>query len=331
MSNSSPGRVDVGQRIDAVRAALGEQGIDLQLRGDVARLRIDGIDVERRWRWDPQDEDRRAREETRPDGGWLLLADRVSPARAAVARARGDWFADSLGRAYVRAPGVVIDVRDRRGGVARPDGQKPTPERRTVAQNPMSPRRAQVVCCLLEEPALVSAGLRTIAAQSGVSVGIAQQVLNDLDARRFVLHGGTALNRVNELLDQWTAAFPTGLGPRLELGRFTGDAMQLGAWIAAGHVVYLSGEAASDDLQGTDATLYVATFDMKAAIASRWSPRGEPNIIVRQQFWSDAGREPGVYDAPLPLRLADLLVTDDPRLRLAARPLREELLDRHRR
>jgi len=231
---------------------------------------------------------------------------------------------------------VVIDVRDRPGNVDRPVGPESTQERlsrsRVRAQNSMSPKRAQVVCCLLEEPSLVGAGLRTIAVRSGVSVGVAQQVVNDLNTRRFVRHGGAGLNRVDELLDQWTAAFPTSLGPRLEIGRFSGDAVQLGAWIAAGHVIYLSGEAASDDLHGTDATLYVAAFDMKAAISSRWSRTGERlNITVRQQFWSDAGREPGVYDALLPLRLADLLVTDDPRLRLAARPLREEIVDRHHR
>lgn len=334
-SPSDSDRSDLRQRLEAVRSALGRQGIDLRLDGDIANLRIDGVELERRWRWVTPSHSQRGPDWARSDGGWLLLADRVSPSRADAARARGDWFADTLGRVHIRAPGVVIDVRDRPVSVGRPVGPESRQDRLYVsparAHNAMSPKRAQVVCCLLDEPALVSAGLRTIAARSGVSIGVVQQVLNDLDARHYLRHGGTSLNRVDELLDQWTAAFSSGLGSRLEIARFSGDAVQLGAWVNAGHVVYLSGEAASDELHGTDATIYVAEFDTRAAIASRWSRKGDrPNIIVRQQFWSDVDREPGVYNALLPLRLADLLVTDEPRLRLAARPLREEILDRHR-
>ncbi|NYD85909.1 type IV toxin-antitoxin system AbiEi family antitoxin [Cellulomonas oligotrophica] len=313
-------------RLDGVRSALRRYGVELEVHGDLATLRVDDALLERRWRWVEQHAEP---DQDGTDGDrWLLLADRIPPARAASARDRGDWYADTAGRAFVRARGVLVDIRDRSGPAARP--RRPGAPR--AALNPMSPKRAQVVCMMLEEPGLVSASIRTIAERSGVSVGIVQQVLADLGERRFLLHGRTALNRVAELLDQWTAAFASGLGAHLELGRFSGDAQHLGPWSTDGRAVYVSGEAASDELRGPDATFYVAQLDMSAVIASRWRPDGSnPNIVVRRQFWLDPRREAGVHDAPATLRLADLLITDDPRHRLASVPLREMILDRHAR
>jgi len=302
-----------------------DYGLDIAFRGDVAVLSFDGVELQRTWKWVSSHTSTSELDWPWPTGR-LLLAERISPTQAKVARKRGDWYADAAGRVHVRAPGVFIDVRDRPAAVKRSDTVG------SVSRNPMSPSRAQVVCLLLDRPALIGEPVRSIAGQSGVSAGVAQQVLSDLEARRFLRHGRTRLNRVDELLDQWSAAFGSGLGPRLELGRFRGDAVQLGGWLKRNHVVYLSGEAASDELHGTDATIYVAELDRTAVIASRWEPNGErPNIIVRRQFWSDPGREAGVHLALLPLQLADLLVRDDPRLRLAARSLREQILDLHAR
>lgn len=332
---------ETDSRLSAIRGVLRAHNIELELRDDVAILSVDGTRLERPWRLaGPRDPDTDARQ-----GGQLLLADRMPPARAAVARAHGDWYVDATGRIYVRAPGVLVDVHDSPALTARKVGRSPS-SRRLLEQdprndrfstsgpsssNPMSPRRAQVVCLLLDEPRLTSASLRTLAERAGVSVGIAQQVMSDLETRRFLRHGREGLNRVDELLDQWAAAFGNGLGAKLELGRFSGDP-GLGAWLRAGQSVHRSGEAASPELQGGDVTIYVERLDMHAVVGSRWNPRGErPNIVVRQRFWSEPPRVPDIYEALLPLRLADLLVTDDPRHRVAARPLREEILERHAR
>ncbi|MFS0704711.1 type IV toxin-antitoxin system AbiEi family antitoxin [Cellulomonas sp. 179-A 9B4 NHS] len=319
-------REDVDERVSAIREALRARGIGLTLSGDTAVLDIDGMRVERPWQLTEA-------REPRGDllqGGWLLLADRMPPARAEAARARGDWYADRSGRAYVRAPGVLVDIGDQ-------DARRPRRSNRSAAsghhvvQNPMSPSRAQVVCLLLDDPRLASASLRTLAERSGVSVGIAQQVMSDLEARRFLRHGREGLNRVDELLDQWAGVFGNGLGPKLELGRFSGDP-RLDAWLSRGQSVYRSGEAASPELHGADVTIYVERLDLQAVMASRWNPSGDRlNIVVRRKFWGGSAPVPDLYDALLPLRLADLLITDDPRHRLAARPLREELLRRHAR
>lgn len=325
-ATSDSSHEDGHARLAAIRDVLRARGIGLELRGDIAVLSIDGMRLERPWR---MTEPRGPHDDPR-EGGWLVLASRMSPARAAVARARGDWYADPSGRIYVRAPGVLIDVYDRSPRATQQVGRSVS-RGRFVVQNPMSPSRAQVVCLLLDEPALLATSLRTLAARSGVSVGVVQQVMSDLESRRFLRHGGEKLNRVDELLDQWAGAFGNGLGPKLELGRFSGSP-GLGSWLDLGHPVYWSGEASSPELHGSDVTIYVEHLDMQAVMASRWNPRGDrANIVVRRQFWSEPPRPPDVYEALLPLRMADLLVTDEPRHRLAARPLREEILERHAR
>lgn len=317
-------RADVDERLSTIRAALRARGIELTLSGDIAILDIDGMRVERPW----QLTEAQGQRDDLPQGGRLLLADRMPPARAEAARARGDWYADPSGRVYVRAPGVLVDVGDQ--DARRPRrSDRSAASGRHVVQNPMSPSRAQVVCLLLDDPRLASASLRTLAERSGVSVGIAQQVMSDLEARRFLRHGREGLNRVDELLDQWAGVFGNGLGPKLELGRFSGDP-RLDAWLSRGQSVYVSGEAASSELHGSDVTVYVERLDLHAVMASRWKPSGDRlNIVVRRKFWAGSPPVPDLYDALLPLRLADLLITDDPRHRLAARPLREELLRRH--
>jgi hypothetical protein len=322
---SASDHADVDERLSAVRAVLSAHDIGLEVEGDVAVLSINGARLTRPWRLtEPH-----ATHGDPSQGGWFLLADRMSPARAAAARAHDNWYADPSGRIYVRAPGVLIDVHDRTVPSARRGGLSASGP--AAVQNPMSPSRAQVVCLLLDDPGLVHASLRTIAERSGASLGVVQQVMSDLEARRFLRHGRERLNRVDELLDQWAGAFASSLGPKLELGRFTG-APRLDAWLTAGQPVYRSGEASSPELQGDDVTIYVDDLDMRAVLASLWSPGGDrPNIVVRRRFWSEPTRVPDVYEALLPLRLADLLVTDDPRHRAAARPLREEILERHTR
>lgn len=318
---------DLRVRLDAVSAAQRANGIDLAFQGDVATIATGGMSTELPWRW--LDRATLARGQLN-DGnlGLLNLADRFPPSAVAVARERGIWFADTTGLISVRAPGLVLEVRNRPSAIN---------DRTSIlshrALNPMSPSRAQVVCCLLAWPELVNLGLRTIATASGVSVGVAQQVMADLEARRFLLHGRARLNRVDELLDQWTSAFGVGLGKRLQLGTFAGNPTPA-AWLSIGNDVYISGETASDELQGTDLTMYVERLDRRAVIASRWTPSTDhPNITVRRKFWSELELGPGdgrILVAPLPLQLADLLVTDDPRHKLAAVRLREQVLDLHR-
>jgi hypothetical protein len=320
--------------IEAIVRAVRERGVELNLAHETAELTIDGIRLQRPWVYRPQrPRFSDATDEQRLDG-MLLLADRLSRADADEARRRGAWFADAAGRLYVRAPGVLVDLEVPASVKQAHDAGRRSPK----ATNLMSPRRAQVVFCLLAWPAMTPAPVRTLARTAGVSIGLTQQVLAALAADRFLTVGNERLIHVGELLDQWASAYRLGLARRLELGRFAG-APHAQAWAEAGHVVYVGGEAAvPDQLHGGDLTLYVPALDTRAVAASGWrrsEPGTEANVVVRRQFWIEPDHgdtlDGAVRRAPLPLVFADLVASGEPRQQEVAHQMREQIVGLHAR
>jgi hypothetical protein len=236
-------------------------------------------------------------------------------------RRSGVQYLDAAGNAWIEFGDVFIDVRGR----PRPDGAAP---RTRVAANLFSTGRAQVVFALLAWPHLWEASQRDISKAAGVSVG---QVNDTLKLLRDAGYGPDGARPGHaHLLDLWAAAFPTGLAHRLTLATYRGEIGR--AKVDADGQVFISGEAAATDLlRPTSLTIYVADLDPRLPVVNRWRSDGEPNIVVRRKFWN----APGVPDtapadaeaAPWPLVYADLLASDDPRARSAAKEWR----DRHAR
>lgn len=263
----------------------------------------------------------------------LLLADGpISDSAAREARERGDWYLDTQGNAYVRAPGVLVDVRGRRAGRSSP--QSPGSDR-ARGTNLMSARRAQVIFALLTWPELLHAPLRFLAGSAGVSVSMAHNARTALEEERYLVPGADGLDRRDVLVDQWANAFPLGLGKAIELGRFVGDP-DPGAWREKGDAVYVSGEQAAGMLRAGGLTLYVPALDTDTLWRSRWrraAPDESPNILVRRTFWTppwpDSDRDPdgrpSLGTAPPLLVYADLLASHEPRQREAADVLRGEI------
>ena len=328
--------VDAG--LAEVRHALEREGIRLRLRGADAIIQIDDEALACRWVWWRD----RGRSGAQSFGvaseleRVLLLGDRIPAAVAERARARGDWYADAQGNAYIRAPGVRIDIRGRRP--ATPIGLNARP--RSVREtNLMSGRRAQVVFTLLSWPELLEAPIRYLADAAGVSVSSAHSARMALQEERYILPGVRRIDRWDELLNRWADAFPLGMARTLELGRFVGEPDPI-AWLDAEHAVCVSGENAISRLRGPSLTMYVSELDKRAVVQSRWrrtSSEGEPaNIILRRKFWKAPwGKEdvihphagPRVSVAPPLLVYADLLASRDPRQREVAHDMRRDLLE----
>lgn len=232
-------------------------------------------------------------------------------------RRAGVQYLDAAGNAWIEFGDVFIDVRGR----PRLDGAAPATR---VAGNLFSTGRAQVVFALLAWPHLWQASQRDISKAAGVSVGQVNATLKLLRDARYGVGGvrpGAA-----DLLDLWAAAFPTGLAHRLTLATYRGEIGR--AKIDADGQVFVSGEgAATDLLRPTSLTIYVADLDPGLPVVNRWRSDGEPNIVVRRKFWT----APGLADtapadielAPWPLVYADLLASEDPRVRSTASEWRD--------
>lgn len=309
--------------IDNVARALRGHDIDLRIDGDRARLIVDGHDLERAWRHG----DDAARGPQRPGELVLVLGGRLTPKAIATARKRGDWYADARGNAYVRAPGIRIDIRGQ-----RPSEQPSVRRMANHATNLMSPRRAQVIFCLLQWPELIRASTRQVAEVAGVSTSIVHTTRLALEEEGHLYPQAGQIDRREELLDRWAEAFPLGLGRSLTLGSFVGEPHPQ-AWVDAERFVYVSGESAVNDLRATSLTIYVPEINPRAIAASRWrrpTQDEEPTIFVRRRFWTEptwSGEldQDGIIKTPMLLIYADLLSSRDARQREAAMSLREML------
>lgn len=251
----------------------------------------------------------------------LVLGPHVSARSSAAFRSAGVNFFDAAGNAFVRLPGILIDVRGRR------DTQQPGTRSTVRPANLFSTKRAQVIFCLISWPELLDAPIRVIAQHARVSVGMAQGTIELLRYAGYLDRwpSPSSLRRLPDLIDRWTSAFPLGLGSPTRAKSFLGD-LDCPLQIADGVVAYLSGEAAVNDLHGTTITVYVDEWSPPFARLNGWRSDRDPNILVRQVFWSDPGQQPGrqaIQKAPPLLVYADLLAGGEGRQRDAARSTRE--------
>ena len=244
----------------------------------------------------------------------LVFTTFASPRTTEGFRRLGVQYLDTAGNAWVRFGDVLIDVRGR-----------PRPERTTrparLSGNLFSTGRAQVTFALIAWPRLWDAPQRDLARAAGVSLGQAHNTLRLLAEAGY--EGERPRRGQTELLDLWAAAFPTGLSQRLTIARYRGDVEQFKT-SQSKDVVWLSGEqAVTDVLRPTSMTLYVRELDPRLAVVNRWRSDGESNIVVRRKFWNapEDGSAPqaGVHRAPWPLVYADLLASDDARVRGVAK------------
>ncbi|GIE27837.1 hypothetical protein Ait01nite_008820 [Actinoplanes italicus] len=257
----------------------------------------------------------------------LVIGDRITRRSAEAFREANIQFVDAAGNAFVAFDGVFVDVRGRVDPVAH-DRDNRSLVAGVQEPNLFSRSRAQVIMALLAWPELIGGQRREIAAVAGTSLGQTHDVLKHLTAAGYLSGSSKKPARFGELLDLWTAAYSTGLGPRLHLARFSGDP---GRPMTTEQPAYLSGESADgvDIARPATLTVYLSSWDPKLAIVNRWStnPDRVPNVFVRRKFWvsprpSDEDVTAGPQNAPWPLIYADLMAAGDPRLTEVAKTWR---------
>jgi hypothetical protein len=261
----------------------------------------------------------------------LIIGDRITRRSAAAFRDAGIQFVDTLGNAFITFGNVLVDVQGRTEPIAQVPESSHRVARPQHPANIFSPRRSQVILALLTWPELSTAKVREIANAAGVSVGQAHDTLAQLEQAGFLMPASRRLDRTDKLLDYWTAAYPTGLGRRLEIAKYHGDPSRPIRRPHADQPIYLSSESAegTDVARPATSTVYLDTLDPKLPIMNRWSssPDRAPNVFVRQKFWISPRPQEEIpsangQNAPWPLVYADLVATGDARLGEVARAWR---------
>lgn len=245
----------------------------------------------------------------------ILVFTTFISARTGDAFRRADvQYLDTAGNAWIRFGDVLVDVRGR----PRPDRGDQAPSQ--AAGNLFSAGRAQVTFALLAWPQLWQAPRRDLARAAQVSVGQAHNTLSLLAEAGYT--GEHERLGQPGLLDLWAAAFATGLAKRLALGAWRGD-IGHPKKVNADDPMFLSGESAVTDLlRPATLTLYGDDLDPRLPVVNKWRSDGPANIFLRRKFWrapdNSDGPLTGWRNAPWPLVYADLLTSDDPRVRSVA-------------
>jgi len=279
-----------------------------------------------------------------PDCKGMLVTDYVNPNMAQRLKEMDIAFIDMAGNAYINDKPVYIYIQ----------GNKPTPK--TALGKALKPTRAfqatglKVLFGFLLQPDLLKATYREIANATDVALGTVGWVLTDLREHGYILEKPDKerrLIRKKELLDEWVAAYPEKLRPKLRLGRYRAPDHKWWQHAEVGqHKALWGGEVAAakltDYLQPNIATIYADGIPARFLLENHLKKDPAGDVEILQRFWragtEDFNQNKGVVlddredirgIVPAVLVYADLVATGDARNIETAKIVYDEYVDRY--
>lgn len=260
----------------------------------------------------------------------MLVTDYISKDLAGHCRSIGLQFIDTQGNAHIRGCGLYIFVTGEKNRDVRLFHKAP---RGLTSQGAL-----RVVLALLSKPELTSGTLKEIAVLSGVSLGTAHNVIDDLRRRSYLVPSGKSGRKLLEpqrLAEEWVANFPTSLRTKLKGRRFSSNSAFL--WqdidIETERATWGSEVAAAKmftHLKPASQTLYIAPQamqDVTSELVKRFRLKPDPygNVEFLERFWAPSVESrPGL--APPLLVYSDLLALLEPRAKETAHMIWEKFI-----
>lgn len=260
----------------------------------------------------------------------LVATPFITPQLAERFREMDICYADIAGNAYLKAPGLHVHV----AGKKRPLEIMKADEGRAA-----TPTGLRVVFALLCQPALLNANYREIAAAARVALGTVVQVIKDLENRRYITpitaKRPTLQRRMldpERLLQEWVAAYPTALRPKLNARRFqaTNPTWTEGVNLAP-YGAFWGGEVAANRLthylQPQTAIVYAKEAQKRLIIDQRLRADVHGDTEILDVFWNTE-RLTEIRDVVPPILVyADLVTTADGRNMEVAKVIYDEFID----
>jgi hypothetical protein len=241
-------------------------------------------------------------------------------------------FIDTVGNAYLRAPGLYVFVKGER---------PPTREKPLGARGGGTATALRVVFALLCKPELLNAPYRDIVEAAGVALGAVGWVFFDLHGRGYIAGGLHKRNRQllepDRLLDEWVTNFPLKLRPKLNPRRFQAADPRWWEQAQLGAGAYWGGEVAAAKMTGhlkpATYTIYLrpdADQAMIPTLAKEHRLRADPkgNVEFLDAFWNFQMKVEDLNIVPPVLVYADLMATLDARNLNVAKQIRDEYIKR---
>lgn len=245
----------------------------------------------------------------------LVVRQQVTGAVADKLRQGGVQFIDTAGNGYINRPPLYLFIKGNKA-------QNPV-------ELPVTPRAfkqtgLKVLFALLCTQGLENETYRTIAAKTGVALGMVDWVMKDLQVLGVLFETGSGRNRQlrllqkEQLLERWVTAYAEQLRPKLVLGRYQGAEGWWQQAVLNPDEALWGGEVAAakltDYLKPQMITIYVDRDNPTAVLLTnrlKKDPQGEVELVAR--FWQPEAIAPrGDMVHPL-LVYADLMATGNQR------------------
>ena len=189
-----------------------------------------------------------------------------------------------------------------------------------------------MVFALLCEPRLLNATYRELATAARVALGTVGPVIKDLENRKHII-AATAHRRIldpDRLFEEWVAAFPTVLRPKLNARRFrapieTGFIKLISLRTTAIGEEKLLLNSLLHHLQPQTTTIYTTEMPRQLIIDYRLRADVNGDVEILDVFWNTQ-RIHGIEDVVPPvLAYANLFTTTERRVIEAARMIYDEV------
>ena len=194
----------------------------------------------------------------------------------------------------------------------------------------------KVIFLLLQNPALVNAPYRDLAAMAGVALGNIVYVMNGLKEYGFIIRKNDKellLTNRKELLEKWLTGYEDKLKPSLLVGKFRMlDEYQFTHWrnmpLPDDERTVWGGEPAGDlytnYLRPGQLTLYTTAPRKELMQHFKMTPDSKDgNVLVYKKFWNNPVPH-GPFATPALLTYADLILMDEKRCRETAQMIFNE-------
>jgi hypothetical protein len=264
----------------------------------------------------------------RADGRPLLLVTNyVNPEMAEQLINDGLEFIDAAGNAFINLGFLKIISK----------GNPPRSRASLASPRLFKASGLKVVFALLSQPDLVFGSFREIASGSGVSLGTAAGIMDELKSRFYLIEdagGARRLIRKKELFEGWVTAYPEHLRPKIHLGKYRGEH---GWW----HELALEprwaqwgGEIAASRLTNylfpQLATVYlVAARVNDFLLTNKLALDKNGNVEILERFWPADVKKASEEIVPPFLIYADLMASGSDRNIETAKDIYDRHIARH--
>ncbi len=265
----------------------------------------------------------------------MLVTDYVNTNMADRLKEMNLAFIDLAGNAYLNEPPIFVYIKGNRPLEKKLLGatQKPT--------RAFQPTGLKMLFGLLTNPELLHQPYRDIADATGVALGTVGWVFTDMREHGLLFEGKGRERRLTQkrrLVEEWVAAYPDKLRPKLRLGRYRAPThhwwgnvnlephkAQWGGEVAAAKVTHY--------LKPEKTVIYADAIPARLIVENELRTDRDGDVEILQRFWKPQNVVQATNRANLPANIvppllvyADLMATADDRNVETAKMIYEKFL-----